>query len=121
MEALRAAGSGYNVNSQPVPIDGNKRLARVGSHIMKTAILSDWYASGAERGEYNQQFSVPAMVDICNQSSLASDSTGLGRTMYSIHDYDRTNFNSHKVTSREICDNAPNGLRAHRIEQTKGC
>ncbi len=50
MEALRAAGSGYNISSSPVAVDGHKRLAQVGSTVMKAAILSDWYNSGAELG-----------------------------------------------------------------------
>lgn len=49
-EALRAAGSGYNINPGPTAIDGHKRLALVGSAVMKTAVLSDWYRSDAQRG-----------------------------------------------------------------------
>lgn len=51
MEALRAAGSGYNLSSRPMPIDGHKRLAQVGDAAIKAAILGDWYHSGACRGE----------------------------------------------------------------------
>ena len=50
MEAMQAAGSGYNNRSKPLPADGHKRLAQVGSAVMKSAVLSDWYKSGAERG-----------------------------------------------------------------------
>ena len=49
VEALRAAGSGYNLSSRPVPVDGHKRLAQVGGAVMKAAVLSDWYMSGTER------------------------------------------------------------------------
>jgi hypothetical protein len=49
-EALRAAGSGYNMNPSITAIDGHKRLALVGSAIMRAAILSQWYTSGAQRG-----------------------------------------------------------------------
>ena len=49
-EALRAAGSGYNINPSLVAIDCHKRLALVGSAVMKTAVLSVWYRANAQRG-----------------------------------------------------------------------
>jgi hypothetical protein len=49
-EALRAAGSGYNINPSVTAIDGHKRLAHVGSAVMKAAVLSAWYTSNAQRG-----------------------------------------------------------------------
>jgi hypothetical protein len=50
VEALGAAGSGYNINPNTVAIDGNKRLAQLGDAIMKVVVLDDWYASATERG-----------------------------------------------------------------------
>jgi hypothetical protein len=55
MEAMHAAGSGYNNRSKPFAADGHKRLAQVGSAVMKSAILSDWYKSGAERGSLTHE------------------------------------------------------------------
>ena len=55
MEAMQAAGSGYNNRSTPLPADGHKRLAQVGSAVMKSAILTDWYKSGADRGSLAQE------------------------------------------------------------------
>lgn len=50
MEALRAAGSGYNMPQSSNSIDGNKRLAHVGDAVTRAVVLDDWYISGAERG-----------------------------------------------------------------------
>jgi hypothetical protein len=55
MEAMRAAGSGYNIGSKFLAVDGHKRLAQVGSTVMKAAILGDWYKSGADRGSLVQE------------------------------------------------------------------
>ena len=55
LEALRAAGSGYNMNQNRTTIDGNKRLATLGDAIMKIIVLDEWYASPSDRGmaQYN--------------------------------------------------------------------
>lgn len=50
LEALRAAGSGLNLSHSHVTVDGNKRLAQLGSVAMRMVILGDWYKSGAARG-----------------------------------------------------------------------
>ena len=50
-EALRAAGSGCNMNRCSTAVNGHKRLAHVGSAVMKAAVISDWYVSGAQRGQ----------------------------------------------------------------------
>ena len=50
LEALRAAGSGLNLSQSHATIDGNKRLAQLGSAAMKMVVLGDWYNSGAARG-----------------------------------------------------------------------
>ena len=50
LEALKTAGSGFNLRQGSAGLDGNKRVAQVGSAILKLAILDDWYHSGATRG-----------------------------------------------------------------------
>lgn len=62
MEAMRAAGSGYNVSSKPVTVDGHKRLAQVGSTVMKAAILGDWYLSGADLGSSGTRDDTPSLT-----------------------------------------------------------
>lgn len=50
LEALRMPGAGFgNLHGQSNP-DGNKRLAQLGDAILRTMVLDDWYANGAERG-----------------------------------------------------------------------
>jgi ribonuclease-3 len=50
LDALKAAGAGFNSQHAVSARDGNKRLAQVGSVVLKTIITDDWYGSGDERG-----------------------------------------------------------------------
>jgi ribonuclease III len=88
LEALRAAGSGYNMHPSNIAIDGNKRLATLGDAIMKMAVLDEWYASMSERGiaQYNRRRSLlTGLVAVASRHVAIIGSTetlsGYGRGM----------------------------------------
>lgn len=51
LEALKAAGAGFNSQHAVAARDGNKRLAQVGSILLKTILTDEWYMSYTERGK----------------------------------------------------------------------
>lgn len=50
LEALKTAGAGFNMRRGMAPLDGNKRVAQVGSAVVKVALIDDWYRSMTDRG-----------------------------------------------------------------------
>lgn len=54
LEALKAAGSGLNLNQSHATTNDNKRLAQLESAAMKMMILENWYNSEAVRGKLSK-------------------------------------------------------------------
>jgi hypothetical protein len=56
LEALKAAGAGFDRQHSARALDGNKRLAQVGSAVLKTILADEWYNSGEGRGTLKYDF-----------------------------------------------------------------
>ena len=51
VEALSGAGLGMGLNQTAASLDGNKRLAKIGSEILKVIVLDDWYRAGSDQSK----------------------------------------------------------------------
>ena len=60
-EALQAADLIVNSAGDPVPNDGNKRLALVGDAVNRLVLADDWYRSGKPRGNISNHTKVRMM------------------------------------------------------------
>jgi hypothetical protein len=52
LDALKAAGAGFNSQHNISAQDGNKRLAQVGNVMLKAILVDDWYNSSDGRGMF---------------------------------------------------------------------
>ena len=51
LEALKTAGTGFSSPHILAGRDGKKRLAQVGSTLLKIIITDEWYFTGKDRGK----------------------------------------------------------------------
>lgn len=50
-EALHTNSQHPTIGGQPIPPDGNKRLAIVGDAVMQLVLAADWYRGSTNRGK----------------------------------------------------------------------
>src|SRR5690348_4495763 len=62
LEALKTAGSGFNIGQSRAVMDGNKRLALVGDSAIKMVVLCEWYHSGGNKGSFETPFMTKLIV-----------------------------------------------------------